>query len=256
MSGNTDALRVVTALAALAAWGCDASTPTGSGLEARGVESPALAQHATFAPEFDPTHFASVDDHPYPPLIPGTAYHHRGITPEGVEENDILVLYDNTKQILGVTVTVVHDLVSLDGVLKEETFDWYAQDNDGNVWYMGEDTKEFDGDEISTEGSWEAGVGENRPGIIMMAEPKTGMSYRQEFAPDVALDMARVLRLHAPVVVPFDALDDCIQIMEWTPLELGVHEHKFYCRDVGRVLEVHPGGGTPFRNELVSITHF
>jgi len=256
MSGKTAALTIITGLAALTALGCDAPTPTGSGLEAQGVEAPSFGEHATFTPEFDPLNFASLVNHPYHPLIPGTAYHHVGETPEGVETNDILVLYDNTKQILGVTVTVVRDLVSLDGVLKEETFDWYAQDLDGNVWYMGEDTKEFDGDQISTEGSWEAGVGDNLPGIIMMAHPKTGTAYRQEFAPDVALDMARVLRLHAPVVVPFDALDDCIQIMEWTPLERGMHEHKYYCRDVGRVLEVHPGGGTPFRNELVSITHF
>lgn len=256
MSGKLRRQRFIAAVAAAVALGCDASNPASSGLDGQGVEAPALGEHATFVPEFDPANFGSVVDHPYHPLIPGTSYHHRGETPEGVETNDILVLYDNSKQILGVTVTVVQDLVSLDGVLKEETFDWYAQDLDGNVWYLGEDTKEFDGDEISTEGSWEAGVGDNLPGIIMMAEPKTGTAYRQEFAPDVALDMGRVLRLHAPVVVPYDDFDDCIQIMEWTPLERGVHEHKYYCRGVGRVLEVHPGGGTPFRNELVDITHF
>ena len=214
-----------------------------------------FGEHATFTPEFDPTDFGTVVNNPFHPLIPGTAFHHVAETADGVETNDIFVLYDNTKQILGVTVTVVHDVVSLDGVPKEDTIEWFAQDLQGNVWYFGEDTREFDGDNVSTEGSWEAGVGDNRPGIIMMGEPKTGLAYRQEFAPDVALDMARVLRLNATADVPYDTFDDCIEIVEWTPLELGVHEFKTYCRDVGRVLEVQVRGG-PIRNELISITHF
>ena len=106
-----------------------------------------------------------------------------------------MVVTNDTKVILGVTTIVVHDSVYEQGVLTEDTLDWYAQDEDGNVWYFGEDTKELDenGNVISTEGSWEAGVNGAKPGIVMEAKPRKGDRYQQEFATGVAEDMAQVI---------------------------------------------------------------
>ncbi len=121
----------------------------------------------TANPPFDAAAFVAGIDNPYLPLTPGTVYHYRSETPDGLETNDVAVTRDN-KQILGVNVTVVHDQVFLDGELSEDTFDWFAQDTERNVWYFDEDSKEIeDGQVASTEGSWEAGVGDNEPGIII-----------------------------------------------------------------------------------------
>ena len=129
--------------------------------------------------EIDPDNFVSEVNNPYFPLPPGTTFIYRGEM-EGVPtRNETYVTYD-TKVILGVTCTVVRDQAFEEGVLVEETFDWFAQDVDGNVWYFGEDTKELDenGNVISTEGSWEAGVDGAQAGIIMLADPKKGDRYQ------------------------------------------------------------------------------
>jgi hypothetical protein len=216
--------------------------------------APAAPQAKT-VPLPQPAAFVSAIDNPYFPLAPGTAFHYRSETQDGVETEDVEVTHD-TKLITGVSTTVVHDFVRLDGEPLEETFDWYAQDGDGNVWYFGEDSKEFeDGEVVSTEGSWEAGVDGARPGIVMLAHPRPGASYRQELAPDVAEDMARVLGVRSSVTVPYGDFDACVHTLEWSPLELGVREQKFYCPGIGLVLEVHPREGH-VTNELQSLSRF
>jgi hypothetical protein len=236
----------------IASWGCDSPSPTASGAEpAPGI----LADQKTSNPPFAAANFVAEIDNPYLPLTPGTVFHYRSETPDGVETNDVAVTR-LSKQILGVQVTVIHDQVFLDGELAEDTFDWFAQDTDGNVWYFGEDSKEIeDGQVVSTEGSWEAGVGDNEPGIIMLAHPKVGLAYHQEIAPDIAEDMARVLSLKASPEVPFGAFHNCVGTTEWSLIEHGVREKKSYCPGVGLVLEDQPKGGH-IRNELVSISHF
>jgi hypothetical protein len=204
---------------------------------------------------FDPSNFVAVIYNPYLPRVPGTVYRYRSETPDGVEINRVRVTH-NTKQILGVTVRVIHDQVFLNHELTEDTFDWEAQDKDGNVWYFGEDSKELEnGQVVSTQGSWEAGVNGAHPGIIMLAHPQPGLSYIQEDAPNVAEDRARVLSLKAKVEVPYGSFDHCLQTMEWTLLEHGDREHKFYCPGVGTVEEVHPAGGH-ITNQLISITRY
>src|SRR4030095_5243169 len=102
-----------------------------------------------------------------------------------------------------------------------------AQDKDGNVWYFGEDTKELDenGNVISTEGSWEAGVNGAAPGIIMEANPKNGYKYQQEVAADVAEDMAQVIGFEDGVCVRYGCFDNVLVTKEWPPLEHGVVEN-------------------------------
>jgi hypothetical protein len=251
---HTEAVGLLSALVLLGSAGCDSPSPTATRTDA-GADSAVLTDQKAANPPFDAAAFVAGIDNPYLPLLPGTAFHYRSETPDGVETDDVLVTRDS-KQILGVDVTVVHDQVFLDGELTEDTFDWFAQDTEGNVWYFGEDSKEIeDGRVVSTEGSWEAGVGDNEPGIIMLAHPKVGLAYHQELAPDIAEDMARVLSLKASPDVPYGSFDNCLGTMEWSLIEHGVREHKSYCSGVGLVLEDQPKGGH-IRNELVSISHF
>jgi hypothetical protein len=139
-------------------------------------------------PPFDANNFASGVTNPFLPWTPGTINFYRGQS-EGEIQTDSVEVTNDSKTILGVAVTVVHDRVYTAGELTEDTFDWYAQDKDGNVWYLGEDTKELEnGQVVSTEGSWEAGVGGAQPGIIMWGDPAAhiGEEYRQEFSRGVA----------------------------------------------------------------------
>jgi hypothetical protein len=213
---------------------------------------------------FDSANFEDASGQPFPidnvysPLVPGTTFVYEGEADDGTERDVVSVTHD-TKEIIGVTTTVVLDEVSVldeetsQWKLTERTFDWYAQDKKGNVWYFGEDTTEFlDDGTTSTEGSWEAGVDDAVPGIVMLASPRVGESYRQEFAPGTAEDMAKVLRLNASVSVPYGDFDDCLKTKEWSPLERGSIGHKYYAPNVGLVLEEDLKGGH-FRSELVSI---
>jgi hypothetical protein len=185
--------------------------------------------------EFDPANFAGDPiDNPYFPLEPGTTFIYRGES-EGAPTRDVMTVTDQTKEILGVATTVVHHLSYEDRILIEETFDWFAQDVDGNVWYFGEDTKELDedGNVISTEGSWEAGVDGAEAGIIMLADPKKGDKYAQENAPDIAEDMAQVIGFEDNVCVQYGCFDNVLVTKEWSPLERGVVEYKYYAEGVG-----------------------
>jgi hypothetical protein len=223
-----------------------------------------------YAPQIVPADFVPGTTNPYFPLVPGTIFRYK--TGDGAELNEVAVTSD-IKTILGVSTIVVHDRVYLDenenGVadgascgadpgftseLIEETFDWLAPDNESTVWYLGEDSKEYENCVLlGTTGSWEAGIGGAQPGIIMLAQPVIGQTYRQEFASGVAEDLAKVLSLKQSVSVPYGDFDGCVETMEWTPLEPGNRAHKYYCAGVGLVLEVTPKGGR-LRNELVAKT--
>jgi hypothetical protein len=192
---------------------------------------------------------------PYFPLTPGTTYIYRGET-EGTPTRDVTTVTSDTKVILGVTTIVVHDQAYEEGVLVEDTYDWYAQDKAGNVWYFGEDTKELDenGNVISTEGSWEAGVSGAEPGIIMEANPKKGDKYQQELAPDVAEDMAQVTGFRDSLCVKYGCFEHVLVTKEWTPLEPGVVEKKYYAKGVGFIFSEMVKGGEE-TSELVRVKH-
>lgn len=205
--------------------------------------------------QIDPGNFVSGVTNPYFPLEPGTIYTYRGET-EGVPTRDVITVTYDTKVILGVTTIVVHDQAYENGVLVEDTYDWYAQDTAGNVWYFGEDTKELDanGNVISTEGSWEAGVNGAEPGIIMEADPKKGDKYQQEFASGVAEDMAQVIGFEDSVCVRYGCFNNVLVTKEWTPLEKGVAENKYYAPGVGFIFGIMVKGGDE-QTELVRVRH-
>jgi hypothetical protein len=236
--------------------GCDGRPPTAAdGVTTDQPAAPGTTADVHLSPAFDPSSFVPTITNPYLRHIPGTLFRLRSETPDGVEINLVQVTRQ-TKEILGVSTTVVHDQVFLDGALTEDTFDWEAQDGRGNVWYFGEDSKELEnGVVVSTEGSWQAGVDGAHPGILMPAHPKTGQAYVQEDAPGVAEDRAKVLSTKSTVTVPFGHFMGCVQTLEWSLLEHGDREHKFYCPGTGLVEEVQPKGGR-ITNQLVSISHF
>jgi hypothetical protein len=190
--------------------------------------------------KFDPCDFGNESiDNSYFTLTPGTTFTYESETEDGIEEI-IVVVTDETKEILGVTATVVRDTVTLDGELIEDTFDWFAQDKEGNVWYLGEDTKEYEnGEVVSTEGSWEAGVDGAEAGIVMLADPQVGDTYRQEWYPGHAEDAAEVVSLSEEVTVPYGTFTNCLQTREFSTLDPELNEYKYYCTAVGAVtLEV------------------
>jgi hypothetical protein len=203
---------------------------------------------------FDSNNFGTVTTaNRFFPLTPGTRYLYVTETPEGRETNTVVVTRD-TKTILGVKTTVIRDQVFLEGSLTEDTFDWYAQDKDRNVWYFGEDTKTYDhGVLVTTQGSWEAGKNGAQAGIIMLANPKIGDQYYQEFAPGVVADQGKVLSLKETVNVPYGTFTSCLKTADWTPIEPGNRALKYYAEGIGVVLEVaHREGGE--RTELTEFS--
>jgi hypothetical protein len=199
-----------------------------------------------------PTDWAASVSNPFFPLVAGSTLRYEGETDEGLEVIVVEVTGD-TRMVNGVLATVVRDRVYLDGDLIEDTFDWYAQDAAGNVWYLGEDSREIeDGQVVSTEGSWEWGVDDALPGIIMWADPAAHIDedYRQEYYEDEAEDWGRVVETGRTVTVPFGTFAGCVVTEEWNALEPGTLEQKSYCPQVGFVLEVKLEGGNE-RVELV-----
>jgi hypothetical protein len=219
--------------AAALTMGCD-EQPTQPSQAARMPAEMPIAD-TRYAPRFDPDQFVRDVDNRFFPLVPGTRYVFVG-EEDGERETNVILVTGDRKNILGISATVVLDRVFVDGELTEKTFDWFAQDRQGNVWYLGEDTRELeDGAVVSTEGSWEAGVDGAVAGIIMPAEPRTGQHYQQEFFLGEAEDEARVTGLGAEVTVPYGSFEGCIRTVEWTRLEPGIKEAKWYCPDVGFV---------------------
>jgi hypothetical protein len=203
----------------------------------------------TYDPVIDPASFVATVDNPWFPLIPGTVFTYQV---PGTTQTVVTTVTSETKVILGVTCTVVHDVESEDGEVVEDTYDWYAQDTKGNVWYFGEDTRELEGGEVvSTEGSWEAGKDGAKPGIVMQGMPQVGQVYQQEYYACEAEDKGEVLALDASVTVPHGSFTGCLKTHDFTPLEPDVNEEKYYCPGVGHVLAVDVTTGE--REELVSI---
>ncbi|MCA9572249.1 MAG: hypothetical protein KC656_30630 [Myxococcales bacterium] len=243
-------MRVLRCLLLLAlplfAAGCD--DDSGSGSESDGGAGPV---DAAYAPEVDPAKFGPTVDNPFFPLVPGTVFHYTEETEDGVETITTTVTAD-TRVVAGVTCVVVHDVAEEDGEVAEDTFDWYAQDDQGNVWYFGEDTTAYDGDESTKAGSWEAGVDGAQPGILMPGDPQVGQRYRQEYYAGEAEDMGEVLALDAAATVPHGTYEGCLRTRDWTPLEPDKVEEKVYCRGVGLVQADLVEGGLEHL-ELVSV---
>jgi hypothetical protein len=235
---------VLTGLVAFTACGEGSPDPAGDGSSPEpsvAIELPPV--DGPYDWTIDAAEFVATVDNRFFPLEPGTTLVYEGRSGDEREVVTIEVT-DRTKVILGITCVVVHDTVTVGGEVHEDTFDWYAQDVDGNVWYMGEDTKEYeDGKVSSTEGSWEAGVNGALPGIIMPADPAVGLAYTQEHLAGEAEDKGEIVALDQRVNVPAGNFEGAVVTEDWTPLEPKVREHKYYASGVGVVFEEIVQGG-------------
>lgn len=233
-------------------------TPTRTALRALFPAAAVLALTSVAAPSTaaptgapDPDRFTTTIDNPYFPLTPGTVMRFRESGDDGPGRVVTRVTY-RTKVVQGVTCVVVRDKAYSGGELVEDTRDWYAQDRQGNVWYFGENTKEYEnGQVVSTAGSWKAGRDGARAGIVMKAHPRVGQTYYQEYYPGVAEDEATVLSLDESVTVPYGSFDNVLKTKDFTALEPDKVERKFYARGVGPVLEKLVKGG---RERLVLVS--
>jgi hypothetical protein len=185
-----------------------------------------------------PSDFIARVENPWFPLKPGSRWHYRGVDENGRFTDNMHVRH-RTKRIEGVRTTVVHDVVLRHGKPREVTNDWYAQDHNGNVWYFGENTKELDrhGNVTSREGSFKAGRDGARPGVLFPGQPREGLEARQEYYKGHAEDHFKVLDRSARVSVPYVSSRHAVKTREWTPLEPGIVEHKYYVRGIGNVKE-------------------
>jgi hypothetical protein len=230
--------------------GCGGSAGNAGGAAKEAQET---TQHA-YAPYINPADFTTEIDNKYFPLKPGTTFVYEGKF-EGATERDEMAVTHDTKQVMGVECVVASDRVTEDGKLIEQTYDWYAQDKRGNVWYFGEDVTEYKNGKVTGhEGSWEAGVDGAKPGIAMQANPKVGNSYRQEYYKGVAEDKAKVLSLNESAAVPYGSFDHVLMTEEWTPLEPNIVERQYYVAGVGDIIES-TVKGPPERIELVNVKH-
>ncbi len=204
--------------------------------------------------ELDPADFTTEIDNPYWPMTPGSTWVYRESDPEGELRVEVTVTRETKMIANGVEARVVHDVVTQNGEPVEITDDWYAQDADGNVWYLGEETAEYeDGKVVSREGSFEAGVDGAEAGVIMPAEPKPGVEYRQEYLEGEAEDFARVLGFAERVAVPFGRFENPLQTQDVNPLGEPIQvENKFFAEGVGPILTIDLTGTG--REELVSYT--
>jgi hypothetical protein len=245
-------------VAVLAVAACGGGDGNGNGDTGTGGNQSTLPQAGGEPVTLNPADFTTEITNPYWPMKPGDKWVYKETDAEGSVMRDVVTVTNETKQIAnGVEARVVRDIVSEDGEPVEVTDDWYAQDKDGNVWYLGEDTAEYKNGKVATrEGSFEAGVDGAQPGVIMLAEPTVGQSYRQEYYKDHAEDSAKVVALGEAVSVPFGKFTDTVKTEDVSPLDdPPAVENKFYVRDVGPVLTIGVSGSEAgSREELVSYT--
>jgi hypothetical protein len=191
-----------------------------------------------YSPSIDPADFGGPIDNPYLPLSPGTKFRYGGVGDDGkTRELNTVTVTHKTKRIMEIDAVVVLDEVFAGGKPEERTFDWYAQDKDGNVWYLGEDSRNYEhGHWVRDDGSWTAGVGNGKPGIIMLAHPHRGDTYRQEYSPGHAVDQAQVLGGGGAARTPYRRFKRTLLTLEYSTIDKQ-YELKWHGRGVGVVQE-------------------
>jgi len=250
MSSKASRLRALVIGAVLAA--PLALAACGGGEEASPVSDPAVAVPGRDLPQgsepvkLDPAQFTTEIDNPYWPMKPGSRWVFDETSGDGPRQKVVVTVTHRTKRIAnGVEARVVRDVVTEGGELVEVTDDWFAQDAEGNIWYLGEKTAEYRNGQVTTRaGSFEAGVDGAQAGIIMPADPESGMAYRQEYYKGEAEDEASVLSVDEQVEVATGRYTDVLMTRDVVPLEPRVNEHKFFAPGVGPVLALKISGGS------------
>jgi hypothetical protein len=246
LARDASARAMALALAGAALVGCATdSTPDPSGTPTPSGGGPVLPRGDDVV-ELDPADFTLEITNRYWPMSVGDRWVYQEYDGEGGTQRVEVTVLDETKVVaIGIEARVVHDLVTANGEVVEDTYDYYAQDTLGNLWYLGEETKEYqDGEVVSTEGSWEAGVDGAQPGVLVPAAPVPGMAYRQEYLAGEAEDEAVVLSVHEQAQTPTGTYSDVLLTRDTTPLTPDIAELKFYAPGIGPVLVLQTAGGT------------
>jgi NAD(P)-dependent dehydrogenase (short-subunit alcohol dehydrogenase family) len=257
MFGKATSLTLLAAgAAATAVAGCGSSGKA----HTTAAQQPAAATTTTakstppYHPKIVPADFSSHVTNPYFSLKPGMRRVYDG-TKDGVPEHVVVTVSRATRKITGVDCVIVNDVVTVNNALEENTTDWYAQDKQGNVWYFGEDSKDYkNGVVVSTQGTWEAGVDGALPGVVIHAKPAVGPTYRQEYRPGVAEDMAKVLTVTATQKVKAGTFHNTVLTLDTDPLNPDKVEHKWYARGVGMIHAIRIGGQHREEIKLVQAT--
>ncbi len=195
--------------------------------------------HGAQPVDLDPAEFTTTIDNPYWPMKPGTTWTFKETDAQGSQQRIEVRVTHRTRTIRGIEARVVHDVVTERGELVENTFDWYAQDSGGTIWYLGEFTREYEnGEVVSTAGSFEYGVDGAQAGVAVPAAPVAGCGYRQEYYQGEAEDRARILTTKDDIKVRGEKYRNVLTTSDRVPIEPFVVEHKFYARGVGPVLAV------------------
>ena len=240
-----------------------AACGSGGGTNAGGTTSTTVSESTSssatpttdpnYHPTIDPADFTAEITNPYFPLRPGTTYVYEGMR-DGKPQHDEVVVTSDTRKILGVTCVVVQDTVTSNGALVEKTTDWYAQASNGDVWYFGEDTKEYENGVVSsTHGTWEAGVDGAQPGIVMKGTAAVGDKYRQEYRPGEAEDKGEVLRFEPSLNVPAGAYRNVLVTLDSDPLNPDKNDNKWYAPGVGLVKSTRVATGHQEEVALVEV---
>lgn len=189
-----------------------------------------------FAPLVQPANLSPAVDNPLFPAPVGARWVLEADTPDGRERIEIVVEAEG-RTVWGAQARVVRDTVTIDGQLAEDTWDWYAQDAAGNVWYLGEDTREYENGVVTCNcGAWEAGVNGALPGVVMLGDPTIGDVYRQEFLAGEAEDVAEVISVTESVTVAAGTFEGCLKTRDRSAIDPELDEYKYYCPGVGNVL--------------------
>jgi hypothetical protein len=239
----------LTAAACGGSGSASATQPTGGDA----ITAPAATRLPVDAKPFpiDPSEFTTEIDNPYWPIRPGSHWVYREVE-DGEAHRDDVTVTDRTKTLGGIEARVVHDRVSKDGETLENTDDYYAQDSAGNLWYLGENTAEYENGKLkTTEGTWAYGTDGAQPGVIVPAHPKQGMKYREEYYKGHAEDGASIISTDALAKVPYGRFENGVQTRNFSAIEPDVIEEKIYAQGVGVVLEITVSGGSD-RDELLS----
>lgn len=181
-------------------------------------------------------------DNTFFPAPPGASWSYQGDTEDGTEVINVMVLtaadMNGSKTVMGFDARVIRDTVYLDGELAEDTWDWFGQDADGNVWYIGEDTAEYENGMIVCNcGAWEWGVDGALPGYQMLADPQVGDAYRQEYLEGEAEDVAEIVAVNVTETVAAGMFMGCIRTREVSVIDRSYEEFKTYCPGIGLILE-------------------
>jgi hypothetical protein len=200
--------------------------------------------------KLNPADFTTRIDNPHFPIRPGTRWSYRGVDNEGTRSTSTVTVHTRTKEIAGITATALRDRNTEDGELVEDALEWYAQDRAGNVWYLGEEVKEYEGGKLTGRGSSVVRAGGAQPGIAVPANPTAGMCFRRSYEAGENEDRLTVLSVREQVEVPFRHFPTVLMIKQTTPLEPKALEYSYHARGVGLVLTLAVSGGTD-RVELV-----